>query len=156
MLVSKFEILAARLRAQIASGQLKPGDRLPSASVLQAEHKISWATVRSAMLTLKSEGLVRGRAGDGVFVEARVARRAERCAGPLPPLPRLYQAIVDDIKADIAQGALKPGDRLPTYTALRERYTASYGRVRDAIMVLRAEGVVARGRGGLRVTEAGR
>lgn len=64
----KYERVAAAIRDQIRSGQLKPGDKLPSLSQLQAEHDVSYGSVRGAMLILKAEGLVEGRPGEGVYV----------------------------------------------------------------------------------------
>ncbi|MFD0818982.1 winged helix-turn-helix domain-containing protein [Micromonospora zhanjiangensis] len=55
----------------MVSGQLKPGDRLPSLSQLKAEYGVSDTVIRNVMLILKTEGLTEGRAGSGVFVRDR-------------------------------------------------------------------------------------
>ena len=60
------EIVAAELRRQIATGQLKPGDKLHPENVLQAEFAISRPTLREALRTLESESLIaisRGKHG---------------------------------------------------------------------------------------------
>lgn len=62
--------LAAALRAQILSGQLKPGDRLPVEPDLSAHYGVSRSTVREALRVLSSQHLVtttRGVVG-GSFV----------------------------------------------------------------------------------------
>jgi GntR family transcriptional regulator len=68
-MTAKYERLANAIRDQIKSGELKPGDKLPSISQLREEYGISYGSVRGAMLVLKAEQLVEGRQGDGVFVK---------------------------------------------------------------------------------------
>lgn len=60
--------IAQDIRSQIASGALKPGDRLPSASELMAKYETSTTAVRGAMIVLRGEGLIVGRQGKGVYV----------------------------------------------------------------------------------------
>jgi DNA-binding GntR family transcriptional regulator len=67
----KWVELADRIRAQIESGELSPGDKLPSTSQLCQIHGVSSIVVRNAMIALKAEGLVVGVPGVGVFVAAR-------------------------------------------------------------------------------------
>lgn len=50
--------LADHLRGRIASGELAPGDRLPSEETLQQEWGIARNTVRKAIATLRADGLV--------------------------------------------------------------------------------------------------
>ena len=56
------------LRASIQSGEIKPGDRLPSEAKLTQEHGVSRTVVREAIAALRSDGLVEARQGAGVFV----------------------------------------------------------------------------------------
>jgi len=51
-------IIAQQLRAQIASGELRPGDSLPSESVLLKDFGISRPTLREALRVLESETLI--------------------------------------------------------------------------------------------------
>jgi GntR family transcriptional regulator len=60
--------LADILRARIASGALRPGDRLPSVHDLVIETQLADATIRKAMGVLRAEGLVRTAPGRGVYV----------------------------------------------------------------------------------------
>jgi DNA-binding GntR family transcriptional regulator len=64
----KYERVADAIRQQIQTGQLKPGDQLPSTSQLQEMYGVSYGSIRSAMLVLKAERLVEGRPGEGVYV----------------------------------------------------------------------------------------
>ncbi|MEU1359133.1 winged helix-turn-helix domain-containing protein [Micromonospora zamorensis] len=67
----KWAQLADHIREQIASGELAPGDKLPSTSQLRAEHEVSAGVVRQAILVLQTQGLVEGVHGLGVFVAER-------------------------------------------------------------------------------------
>ncbi|MEU7754670.1 GntR family transcriptional regulator [Micromonospora sp. NPDC049101] len=60
-----------RVRGQIKSGELAPGDKLPSTSELCRQHDVSAIVVRQAIKRLKIEGLVEGVGGVGVFVADR-------------------------------------------------------------------------------------
>jgi DNA-binding GntR family transcriptional regulator len=71
--VPKYMQVAEDIRQQIRTGQLNPGDRLPSTTQL-VEHyrtklgRMSYGTLRDALRELKQEGLIEGRPGDGVYV----------------------------------------------------------------------------------------
>jgi len=60
--------VAAALIAEIHSGRLKPGDKLPTEPVLVKQFSVSRTVVREAVSRLKSIGLVDSRQGSGVFV----------------------------------------------------------------------------------------
>jgi DNA-binding FadR family transcriptional regulator len=51
-------IIAQQLRAQIACGELRPGDSLPSESELLKDFGISRPTLREALRVLESETLI--------------------------------------------------------------------------------------------------
>ena len=67
----KWEQLADHIRSQIESGDLGPGDRLPSTAQLKAQHGVSATVVRQAILVLQTQGWVQGVHGLGVFVAER-------------------------------------------------------------------------------------
>lgn len=60
--------VARRLRATIESGEIKPGDRLPTQQELCESYGVSRPVVREAISLLKSEGLVISQQGRGQFV----------------------------------------------------------------------------------------
>ncbi|BCJ61046.1 GntR family transcriptional regulator [Micromonospora endophytica] len=64
----KWAQLADHIREQIASGELAPGDKLPSTAQLREQHGVSVGVVRQAILVLQTQGLVEGVHGLGVFV----------------------------------------------------------------------------------------
>ncbi len=94
--------LAGILRDQIRTGQLRPGDALPAEARLAQTFNVGRDSVRQALASLRSEGLVitiRGvgtsvreqatdvtvvRAGAGTRVAARVATADERLQLGLP------------------------------------------------------------------------
>lgn len=70
-----FRQLADLIRAQIESGELAPGEPLPSELRLAQEYGISRTTVRQAIGQLRTEGLVTVDRPRGTFV--RVPEEAE-------------------------------------------------------------------------------
>jgi GntR family transcriptional regulator len=69
--------LAWRLRALIATGQLAPGERLPSFRRLAEWAGVNVNTVRSVYEGLEADGVVVSRQGQGTFVAAEVEARPE-------------------------------------------------------------------------------
>ena len=63
-----WEQLAGILRSRIESGELRPGDRIPSVVSLAQEYDLAPGTVRKALTQLQREGLVESRVGWGTFV----------------------------------------------------------------------------------------
>ena len=59
---------ADQLRDRIARGDLGPGDRLPVERVLAVDLGVSRSTIREAIRSLRSTGLVYARQGSGTFV----------------------------------------------------------------------------------------
>lgn len=53
-----------------------------------------------------------------------------------------YQQIADQLREDILDGRLDPGARLPSERGLMDRYSAARGTVRQALSVLKTEGLV--------------
>ena len=70
MLTQRYEQVAAILEAEIRSGALGPGDRLPGERDLAQRLGVSRATVREALGALQIAGLVETRHGAGSFVAA--------------------------------------------------------------------------------------
>ena len=65
------EHAVAALTARIASGDLAPGEKLPSESELMAEFDVSRTVVREALSRLQAAGLVETYRGRGTFVLTR-------------------------------------------------------------------------------------
>lgn len=58
-----------QIKYQVASGALRPGDRLPSVRELARRLPVNQNTVLKAYDLLAAEGLLTRRQGDGTFVE---------------------------------------------------------------------------------------
>ncbi len=65
---TRFERLTDHYRDAIMRGQLKPGDRFPSARELSETHGVGRTTAGRVHGTLISLGLIEHRAGIGTFV----------------------------------------------------------------------------------------
>lgn len=68
--------IADDIRAEIETGRLAPGAKLPTLEALAEEHMCSVGGVRAAVDLLKQQGLLITRQGKGIFVRERV--RAQR------------------------------------------------------------------------------
>src|SRR2546429_2371039 len=66
-----YQRIADELRAAIAGGSLRPGDKVPSERELAQRYGTAHMTIRQAVELLKEEGLVTTRRGVGSFVQGR-------------------------------------------------------------------------------------
>ena len=57
----KYEQIVSWVRAEIESGAIRQGDRLPSENVLAKQFQVSRQTIRRAMEALTMDGIVEGR-----------------------------------------------------------------------------------------------
>ena len=78
--VPLYEQIAVRLKAAVATGELRPTDALPSVRQLAGRLRINPATVVQAYRSLETDGFVEIRQGAGTFVrtmegEARARER---------------------------------------------------------------------------------
>lgn len=107
-----YEKLAQSLAGAIASGALRPGDRLPSVRSFAAQRKVSIATVLQAYLHLENDGLVEVRPKSGHFVRRRLL--------PAPAEPRLLKGPSAPGKVAVATGvaALRESMRDPAVVPL--------------------------------------
>ncbi|MEV0344034.1 GntR family transcriptional regulator [Nocardia sp. NPDC050713] len=77
----KYERIAGELRRRIKDGELAPGERLPTEQELVAQFGVSLATIRQALSSLRTEGLISSRHGLGSYVRQphkMITRRSER------------------------------------------------------------------------------
>ncbi len=64
----KYQRIAEALKAAVASGEYRAGDRLPGENELMETYGVARMTVRQALGVLQSEGITEARKGVGVFV----------------------------------------------------------------------------------------
>src|SRR5262245_22362242 len=63
-----YEDIVRQVKALIADGRLTSGDRLPPERELAERFRVSRTSVREALRSLQSRGLIEIRAGEGAFV----------------------------------------------------------------------------------------
>ncbi len=68
-----FQSVSAALRDRLRVGEWRPGERLPSIAQLASEYGVGTGSIREALRSLQSVGLVRIEHGRGVFVVDRPA-----------------------------------------------------------------------------------
>lgn len=67
----RYRAIAAELRVGIESGEVSPGDALPSESALAAQYGVARGTARHALAELEGAGLIESVHGKGRFVRSR-------------------------------------------------------------------------------------
>ena len=60
--------LAERIQASVATGELRPGDRLPPILEMARNFRVAANTVREALIRLEAKRVVEIRHGTGVFI----------------------------------------------------------------------------------------
>ncbi|MDD2744090.1 MAG: PLP-dependent aminotransferase family protein [Rhodocyclaceae bacterium] len=103
----RYERLANELGSLIASGTLRPGDRLPSVRRLSDERRLSASTVVQALRQLEDRGLVEARPQSGFFVRHASAPRPEPSARTT--LESAVQVDVTQRLVRILQTSTRPG-----------------------------------------------
>jgi GntR family transcriptional regulator / MocR family aminotransferase len=92
-----------RLRGAIASGMLKPGDRIPSARALTKELGLARGTIEAAYSLLTAEGYIQARGQAGTIVTP----------GLKPPTPTPVASAMPRPASDIAATSFRPDSILP-------------------------------------------
>lgn len=125
-----FQRIRDAVREEISNGTYKPGDLLPSRQ-LMSRFGVSWGPLLAAFRELRAEGLVETTRARGTFV-----------AGGPPHQSKAVTVVDDEIRRQISDGTLKPGDKLPSEAALAREHDISASRMRKALDGLKAEGVL--------------
>ncbi|NJP98383.1 GntR family transcriptional regulator [Nonomuraea sp. FMUSA5-5] len=73
-----YRTIVAELRARIAKGELRPGDRVPSVREIARRWGVAVATATKVMAALRDEGLVETKVGSGTVVAARSDHSEQR------------------------------------------------------------------------------
>lgn len=97
--MKKYELLAEDVEALIASGTLKPGERLPSVRSTIAARDVSPSTVFEAYYLLEARGLVEARPRSGYFVKRRASLRKEPQAAD--PVLESREVVVNDLVLEV-------------------------------------------------------
>ncbi|MEU6128823.1 GntR family transcriptional regulator [Saccharopolyspora sp. NPDC047091] len=91
-----YRVIAGEVRARIRSGELRPGDRVPSIRQLAQRWGVAIATATRAAALLREEGLVEPKVGAGTVVSARAV------AAPAAPERRAHARRATVLDAAIA------------------------------------------------------
>ncbi|MFE3329803.1 GntR family transcriptional regulator [Streptomyces sp. NPDC059176] len=153
------------LRAAIRDGELRPGERLPSARELQRRFGIASSTVQNALRLLKEEGLIYSVLGRGSYVRAQDSeteqeeneataderdpayiglgdlRRGWQVAPSDDPRPPYVQT-ADALRKQIQDGRLAPGAKLPSARELQEQFGIANSTAQNALRLLKDEGLI--------------
>ncbi|MFD0378328.1 TetR/AcrR family transcriptional regulator C-terminal domain-containing protein [Streptomyces sp. NPDC127112] len=87
--VPRYSQIVGELRRRIETGELAPGDRVPSTREITKQWGVAMATATKALTELRREGMVRAVPGVGTVVEvpSRPVRTARPPAAPRPGSP---------------------------------------------------------------------
>jgi DNA-binding GntR family transcriptional regulator len=133
--VPVYKQIADILRERIDSGELAPGNPMPSEAQLEAEYGVARTTARRVARELREQGLVYTVQGEGTFVGDQAAPRARR-------KKPLYQEIGEEIAQRIRQQEFLPNRAIPSEKALMKHYGVAKVTVRQAVGFLRDQGYV--------------
>jgi DNA-binding GntR family transcriptional regulator len=129
--------IADALRERLAAGDPPPGALMPSEAALCEEYGVVRNTIRRALATLETEGLIETLPGRG-----RVVRQPGETPTATGGTPPQYRRNAAELRAAIEHGDLRPGDALPSEAALMERYSVSRGTARQALADLEGAGLI--------------
>jgi DNA-binding GntR family transcriptional regulator len=121
------EQVASILEQRIVAGTYSPGDLAPSTRNITAEFGVAAGTARRALAMLESRGLM---VGGGQGRQRRVADGRGAA----------YATALERIRADIANGTLRPGAELPSEAELVAATGFSRYAVREALSELERTG----------------
>lgn len=142
MAQAKYQEIADRLRGQIDSGALCPGDRLPSEPDLVKTFDASRNTVRLAIALLTNQGLVVTRQGLGTFVNEPAApftallSRVRGQQGGKSPAP--IHPEVNNVDAE-AETSTQVVEKSPASPSVAEKLEIDPG---DLVVVRRRHGTI--------------
>ncbi|MFI1254428.1 TetR/AcrR family transcriptional regulator C-terminal domain-containing protein [Streptomyces netropsis] len=86
--------IAAELRTRIASGELRAGQKVPSARRITQEWGVAMATATKVLATLRREGLVRAVPGVGTVVDASGAHQEPPVRSSRRPRKRSAESVL--------------------------------------------------------------
>jgi GntR family transcriptional regulator len=141
MAQAKYVEIADRLRDQIDSGMLQPGERLPSEPDLVRQFDASRNTVRLAIALLTNQGLVVTRQGLGTFVsEPTKPFTALLSRVNVPPRQSgsTVLPVISDAAAE-AETTRQVVEKSPASASVAEKLEISPG---DLVVVRRRQGAI--------------
>lgn len=119
--------LASTVESEVVSGQLRPGDRLPSEAIMGTRHRVSRTVVREAMQTLSARGLIETRKGSGSYV-------AEQKRTALTDSLKMYSALIKDERMFLELLELRMAVESSTARRAAQKWNAKKERAMEPIL----------------------
>ncbi|GLW65780.1 hypothetical protein Arub01_40240 [Actinomadura rubrobrunea] len=129
------------IRRRILSGELRPGQRIPSEQALVEEFGVARETARRAVAWLRDQGLVHTAPQRGSFVTTDGAA-VDPPAWSTDDTAPAYLRIASIIKKRIDAGLLKPTRPIPSEKQLCQEFGVSRVTARRAVAYLREQGLI--------------
>lgn len=138
-----YENIVEQIEQQILSGNLTPGDKLPSERELGEQFEVSRTAVREAMKTLRQKGLVEINPGRGTFVIDSTSQAMRHSLGLMVKIEQLEgtQNLVEVreiIEPEIAALAARRAT-YEDFAAMSESITAMDNALDDADAFIEAD-----------------
>lgn len=112
--------IADAIRAQISTGELKAGERVPSVRTLAAEFGVAEMTAQKAKQAVEAEGLIITRPGKGSFVVESVGRPKD-ARSAVTQSPASGHADTDELGGKLAALAEQVSELAARVSALEHR-----------------------------------
>lgn len=117
-----YRVIVAEIRAQITSGDLRPGDRVPSIRAIAQRWGVAVATATKVTAALRAEGLVEAKVGSGTVVSAQATLPSATTGARAMPKSRPADvADQDGLRTRILRTAIEMADHegLPSLSMRR-------------------------------------
>ncbi len=121
----RYEQVADRIAADIRSGRLAPGERLPSERDLARALEVGRASVREAIASLQVAGIVETRPGAGSYVAAGAAERTREAHDSSPSDLLEARALLEPRVARLAARRARPDAEAEALMTAMEAAAAS-------------------------------
>ncbi len=102
--VPAYARLAARIRDDITTGRLRPGQAIPSERRLEQEFELGRHTIRKAVALLRAEGLVSVERGLGVVVREHNGEMRELTPAPGSTVTARMPSADERLTLDVDEG----------------------------------------------------
>jgi DNA-binding FadR family transcriptional regulator len=117
----RYEQVADRIAADIRTGRLAPGERLPSERDLARRLEVGRASVREAIAALQVAGIVETRPGSGSFVADGAAERTREARDSSPSDLLEARALFEPAVARLAAQRGRPDEQVEALLAAMEQ-----------------------------------
>ncbi|MEU0281363.1 GntR family transcriptional regulator [Streptomyces sp. NPDC006195] len=117
-----YRVIAAEIRSRIVSGDLRPGDRVPSIRAIGRRWGVAIATATKVTAALRDEGLVETNVGSGTVVSPQAGRqRAPSAHGAAPTVRGAETPDQELLRLRVLRTAIElaDADGLPALTMRR-------------------------------------